>query len=53
MANKNSMICPNCNVPMNHHADKEDQSTLEVIEFHTCPKCGDVATRVEAGAARR
>ncbi|MCI0447597.1 hypothetical protein L0244_22085 [bacterium] len=47
MANKNPLICANCKIPMNHHAEKEDQSTLEIIEVHTCPRCGDIATRKE------
>ncbi len=45
MAKKNPMVCPDCKIPLNHHAEKEDQSTLEIIEVHTCPKCGLVETR--------
>jgi hypothetical protein len=36
-----------CKIPMNHHADKENQSTGEVLEIHTCPKCGAIGTREE------
>jgi ribosomal protein S27AE len=52
------MICPNCKVAMNHHADKvvfptdaRDAGSIDptsggmVEEFHTCPKCGDTASR--------
>jgi Zn finger protein HypA/HybF involved in hydrogenase expression len=44
---KQPLICKKCNIAMNHHADKEDQSTGTVIEVHTCPKCGAIETRVE------
>ena len=55
------MICPTCRVEMNHHCDKlvygPDSQTARmeeslggfVEEFHTCPKCGGVASR-HAGA---
>ncbi|HKS26628.1 MAG TPA: hypothetical protein VJS44_02355 [Pyrinomonadaceae bacterium] len=52
------MICPDCHVEMNHHADKVDYSAaLEdgaeadadfggvVEEAHTCPSCGRTRTR--------
>ncbi len=52
------MICPHCGVEMNHHCDKlvyaaDPQEMAQVDpalgglieEFHTCPKCGDVASR--------
>ena len=58
MAEANPMICPDCGVPMNHHADKlrkeahsDDASAFEsaldgVIEqFHTCPQCGKTESR--------
>lgn len=47
------MICPDCGVEMNHHADKIDYSAALdesvaidpsfggiVEEAHTCPSCG-------------
>jgi ribosomal protein S27AE len=53
-----NMICPCCEVAMNHHSDKlvyaTDPRQLEktdlvlgglIEEFHTCPKCGGVASR--------
>ena len=52
------MICPRCGVEMNHHCDKlvyptEPEETRQIDpllgglidEFHTCPKCGGVASR--------
>lgn len=52
------MICPNCNMPMNHHAEKlVDPRTAEeaaatdpgmggvIEEVHTCPGCGYVESR--------
>jgi len=55
---KGKMICPNCRVEMNHHSDKlvyaTDLPQVDAIdpglggfieEFHTCPKCGDGASR--------
>ena len=55
---KKKMICPDCQVDMNHHCDKVvfsmhtppagsvDLSLGGVIEeFHTCPKCGGGASR--------
>jgi len=57
-----AMICPRCKVPMNHHADKlieprdaRETETMDpalggiVAETHTCPRCGLVGTRSEAG----
>ena len=59
-ANKksNKMICPDCGVEMNHHADKIDYTaTLSesddidpdlggvLKEAHTCPECGKTAVR--------
>ena len=53
-----NMICPRCGVEMNHHADKlvyaTDPQHMEkadsvlggpIEEFHTCPKCGGLASR--------
>lgn len=55
---KNKMICPRCGVEMNHHSDKlvyatdrRDVAAIDptqggfIEEFHTCPKCGDAASR--------
>lgn len=52
------MICPDCGVEMNHHADKMDfndapdefptsdtDSGGVLIEAHACPECGGTATR--------
>ena len=56
----NIMTCPVCGSPMNHHADKlryEEGGTADrglggiVEEVHTCPRCGDVETRVPDGDA--
>jgi len=62
MTTSDKMICPNCRVEMNHHGDKlvyasDSQGTTRMDEsfggfleeFHTCPKCGGVASR-HAGA---
>jgi ribosomal protein S27AE len=58
MAEVNLMICPDCGVPMNHHADKlrkethsDDASAFDstlggvIEEFHTCPQCGKTESR--------
>jgi ribosomal protein S27AE len=58
VANIDKMICPRCRVEMNHHCNKlvyttdpqnagqADPSLGGIIEeFHTCPKCGDGASR--------
>lgn len=50
---REKMICPDCGVEMNHHADKidyaaalEDAQAIDqdfggvVEEAHTCPVCG-------------
>jgi ribosomal protein S27AE len=55
---KKKMICPDCQVDMNHHCDKVVYSTDQpqagaidphlggfIEEFHTCPKCGGGASR--------
>jgi hypothetical protein len=50
------VICPACDVPMNHHADKLRDATeadvaidpdfgAVVEEFHCCPECGGSAVR--------
>ena len=52
------MICPHCKIEMNHHCDKivynvdaHDAANTDlclggiVEEFHSCPKCGDGASR--------
>lgn len=44
----NTVLCPRCGIPMNHHAEKPypfDES--KVVEIHTCPQCGEI-TAVEA-----
>ena len=54
MPEENRMICPDCGVEMNHHADKllyggeeEEGDGLGgvVEEAHSCPKCGKTLTR--------
>jgi len=58
MAQANPMICPDCGVPMNYHADKvrkethpDDVSAFDsglggvIEEFHTCPQCGKTQSR--------
>ena len=58
MAEADSMICPDCRVPMNHQADKlrkethpNDASAFDseldgvIEEFHTCPQCGKTESR--------
>ena len=58
MDEANPMICPDCGVPMNHHADKvrketrpDDASAFDsglggvIEEFHTCPQCGKTESR--------
>jgi rRNA maturation endonuclease Nob1 len=50
---REKMMCPDCGVEMNHHADKVDYSAAlaegaevdpvfggQVQEAHTCPVCG-------------
>ena len=52
------MICPNCNMAMNHHAEKlvDPRTAAEaaamdprmggvIQEVHTCPGCGRVDAR--------
>ena len=58
VAKTDKMICPHCKVEMNHHCDKivynvdaQDAGKTDpclggiVEEFHSCPKCGDGASR--------
>jgi len=57
MTTDDKVICPMCRVEMNHHSDKlvyaTDSQTVGMDEtlggyleeFHTCPKCGGVASR--------
>lgn len=57
MTTVDKMICPKCRVEMNHHSDKlvytTDSKTVRMgetlgeylEEFHTCPKCGGIASR--------
>ena len=55
---KNKMICPDCGVEMNFHAEKidytaalEDAEAVDpdlggvLEEAHTCPSCGRTHTR--------
>jgi len=52
------MMCPECGVEMNHHAEKlvdprtaEEAAKLDaalggiIEEMHTCPECGKVHSR--------
>lgn len=58
MSHTNKMICPDCGVEMNHHADKIDYTAAlnepEAVdpdlggiieEAHTCPECGNMMAR--------
>ena len=56
MPEENRMVCPDCGVGMNHHADKlvyggegeeGDVSGGVVEEAHSCPECGKTLTRRE------
>ena len=56
---REKMVCPDCGVEMNHHANKveygagvEEQEAApeeglggRLVEAHTCPQCGQTATR--------
>ncbi len=57
----NPMMCPDCGVAMNHHADKIDYNDASaadselggvVEQAHTCPVCGQTRLRPEVAAAR-
>lgn len=52
------MVCPDCGVEMNHHAEKIDYNAASddpaasdpdlggvLEEAHTCPECGKTALR--------
>jgi len=58
MPGKKPMICPDCGIAMNYHADKIDYTAALsnpaaldpdfggiVEEAHTCPRCGRTETR--------
>jgi predicted RNA-binding Zn-ribbon protein involved in translation (DUF1610 family) len=58
MAKTNAMMCPQCGIEMNYHAEKIDYITALtepnavdpdlggiVEEVHTCPGCGNMETR--------
>ena len=58
MTDEKRMVCAECGVPMNHHADKLVYADAEggggepggvVEEAHACPACGKTETR-RAGA---
>lgn len=63
MAKREKMICPDCGVEMNHHANKIDYSASNdesgeemgmglggvLQEAHSCPNCGQTALREAAG----
>lgn len=61
MSETEKMLCPDCDVEMNHHATKivytasTDESLIEteaagrLMEAHSCPGCGQTALR-DAGA---
>lgn len=58
-ATRAKMICPECGVEMNHHADKliyathpDEEAHMDaalgglIQETHTCPGCGSAAARL-------
>ena len=58
MAENKKMICADCGIEMNHHADKVDYSAViddgdsidpalggVIEEAHSCPGCGKTALR--------
>ncbi|HJQ32161.1 MAG TPA: hypothetical protein VJ866_08285 [Pyrinomonadaceae bacterium] len=58
MTERGKMVCPDCGVEMNRHAEKVDYTTEtteagafdpdlggRLEEFHTCPNCGRTHTR--------
>lgn len=58
MAERSKLICPQCGVEMNRHAEKVDYAARPsdpeafdpdfggvVEEFHTCPECGRTLSR--------
>ena len=52
---KKKMLCPDCGVEMNHHAEKliykemvaldSDFTSDEITEVHACPECGKTHSR--------
>jgi ribosomal protein S27AE len=57
MPNANKMVCPDCGVEMNHHANKVEYGEAEaaedvfggaLVEAHACPECGRTDTRPAA-----
>ena len=58
MSERAKMVCPDCGVEMNRHAEKVDYTASPaegeafdeglggvVEEFHACPECGGTQTR--------
>ena len=58
MSTTNAMMCPQCEIEMNYHAEKIDYMTaltnpdaidpdLDGVleEIHTCPGCGHIGAR--------
>jgi predicted RNA-binding Zn-ribbon protein involved in translation (DUF1610 family) len=52
MQRASKMVCPECGVEMNYHADKivygeggAEESGGRLVEAHACPSCGRGATR--------
>jgi predicted RNA-binding Zn-ribbon protein involved in translation (DUF1610 family) len=62
MVEVKKMVCPDCGVEMNYHAEKidytaalDDPSAIDpdlggvLEEAHTCPECGKTALRRASG----
>lgn len=62
MSEVKKMVCPDCGVEMNYHAEKidyaaalDDPNAVDpdlggvLEEAHTCPKCGKTALRRASG----
>jgi ribosomal protein S27AE len=57
-----AVMCPNCKLPMNHHAEKMvyvgDETQSDPVlggviqQMHTCPRCGGSASRIATGSVR-
>ena len=58
MPETNKMICPDCGIEMNYHAEKIDYTAAltdpdavdpdlggVLEEVHTCPGCGNIGSR--------
>jgi predicted RNA-binding Zn-ribbon protein involved in translation (DUF1610 family) len=58
MSDTRKMICPDCGIEMNYHAEKLDYTAALIDpdavdpdldgvleEVHTCPECGKIGTR--------